>query len=367
MRAFVLLVAAALLCSGCAGAQPPPAPPDEIPAPLRSAERTLPVEIMPGEPPAAWPVAIVEAAGRYLLPWRDDLGLHARLVGPDGTIDVPLGSGVWLGAAPLGDRFAVVIAFEGAVAMHVLDGVTHQVDWFALSGQPVPAVASDGARVLVVTQGDPIDEKAEVHALVAGDAGGVQIDLGLASPSPPLYGDGDGFIVDQHFTVDALGAVGRTPSAQVPGARLFRQATPNGDEVTLDGGAWLAVGAPVLSATRDPAGIELVLPDDSDGRRLQHVVADLTRAAAPLEVPRSPSVPGFVRGVAGDRVLWEAVVQSDHVFAGLDRATLASAGWWVRVPAPSSRTVAVAFGASSFLLAWIDADRRYVFARMDGG
>jgi hypothetical protein len=354
------------LCAGCAA--PPmkaPQPDDPLPAPLLGVERPLQVQRLPGEPPSAWPVAITVANGRVLLPWRDSAGLHVRIDG----VDTDLGAGEWLGAAPMGDRFAaLVVAPGGRPVLHVLDGMTDQSADLGLAGKPVPAVASDGERVLLVTtdyetaaaSGPPL-----ARALVAGGAQVTRFDLGYLQGTPSLFGDRDGFIVDSRLTVAADGALDRAPAEQVPGARLFRRADPIGDTLTVDGGGWLPLTVRVLSATRDTAGIELVVPDDADGQRIMHVGEDLTSVSAPLDVPRAASVPGFVRAIAGTSVLWEAPIGSDRVFAGLDRATLAPRGWFVRVSDPASRTVSIAYDGRSAHLAWTTRDGGWAYAKIE--
>jgi hypothetical protein len=311
-------------------------------------------------------VDLVLANGHLLIPWRDSAGLHVRIDGHD----TDLGPGEWLGAAPIGNRFAALTADSGGRPMlHLLDGSTDQAISLELAGKPVPAMASDGDRVLAVTtdyNGAGATGRPLARAVVAGDESVTQFDLGYLSTAPALFGDADGFIVDQRITVAADGALDHAPAEQIPGARLYRRADPTGDTLTVDGGTWLPLTVRVLSATRDTTGIDLIIPDDSDGQRFIHVGEDLTFAMAPLDVPRSPSVPGFVRASAAASVLWEAPIGSDHVFAGLDRTTLAPLGWFVRVPDPASRTVSIAFDGHTAHLAWTTRDGGWVHARIDG-
>jgi len=342
---------------------------------MRGAERALTVETLPGAPPVEWPVSIVESNGLQLLPFADAAGLHARLVGDDGARDVDLGPGDFVGAAALDDGFAVVTVAAAGLVLHriaptgpvprrlgpatlALRSIDDALP--ALPGRVVPSIVTDGARVLVTSTGG-----GAVHALVvAGDAQPpLRIDLGDGSPSPQLFGDVLGFVVDR-LTVGADGTVARAPSEAIPGARLFRRADPLGDAITSDGARWLALDERVVAATRDAAGVELLVPDDGDGQRLRHVVADLTSTGASVQVPRSPSAPGFVRAVRDDVALWEAVVGSDHIFASLDRTSLDSDGTFVRVAAPRSRAVAVSLGARAIVLAWIGQDGCYAYARL---
>jgi hypothetical protein len=336
-----------------------------LPAPLAGEERPLEVEPLPGEPPAAWPVDLVLANGHLLIPWRDSAGLHVRIDGRD----TDLGLGEWLGAAPIDDRFAaLIVAPGGRPVLHLLDGSRDDVVPLELAGKPVPALASDGDRVLVVTtdyNGAGATGRPLARALVAGDGSVTQFDLGYLSTAPALFGDADGFIVDQRITVAADGALDHAPAEQVPGARLYRRVDPTGDMLTVDGGTWLPLTLRVLSATRDTTGIDLIVPDDSDGQRLIHVGENLTSAMKPIDVPRSPSVPGFVRAISASTVLWEAPIGSDRVFAGLDRATLAPHGWFVRVPDPASRTVSIAFDSHTAHLAWTTRDGGWEHARID--
>jgi hypothetical protein len=311
---------------------------------------------------------VIYSAGRYLVPWRDRAGVHARIVDAAATDDRLLDDGSFVGAAPLGRGFAVVIAVPGGVAVHQLQDGVDRVQRLPLADWLVPAVASDGAQVLLVTtRGGATAGKSGAplgRALLVADET-VGVELGYLKESPALWGDETGFIVGGNLLLDPLGFRDRAPAAQLDGARIFRRNGDGGDEVTLDGGRWLAVGAPATWATRDAAGITIGLLDANGvGERILHVGADLTPAGDPLVVPRSPSERGFVKAVRGDALLWEgtSVTNSDHAFAVLDRATLVSRGTFVRVPAPATRTVAAALGDRDVLLAWIAADGSFQHA-----
>jgi len=67
---------------------------------------------------------------------------------------------------------------------------------------------------------------------------------------------------------------------------------------------------------------------------------------------------GWLRGVRGDRALWQAALAgaaatTDYAFAVLDRATLAPRAPYARIPAPSIRTVVAVLGDHDLLLAWL--------------
>ena len=357
-RLPVLLFAAAL--AGCA--PPKSGPRESAPAgPLAQPEEPLTARNLPGELAAPWPIAIAQAGGRYLLPWQDEDGLHARIVGQGGETDLALGPGAWLGAAARGDDFVVAISRGSQVIVRFLDGESGQEVAATLDGAPIQAVACDGDAVLVLgtrqADTDGSDGQGQgmtgpgapfVEATLIRPSGPEPIALGLRATVPTLYGDESGFVVDGAWLLSAGFERARAPGPQVPGLRLFRRTGPSGDAVTVDGARWLELDAPLDGAFADPAGLELVV-----GGRLLHVGAGLTVEGAPVEIPLAASGRAFLRGVNGGRALWETLDGSDHLFALLDRATLAPASPLARVPAPFSRTVVTALGDQDTLLAWL--------------
>ena len=114
MRRLLVLT----LLAGCGATPPPAAPPPPVVAPAQAIVSLA----LPGGPAATWPTAAPFAGGRYLLPYRDDHGLHVRLIGDAGDVDVDLGAGELLGAAARGDGFVVASALGATIEIHFLDG-----------------------------------------------------------------------------------------------------------------------------------------------------------------------------------------------------------------------------------------------------
>ncbi len=331
----------------------------------------LTVEALPGEtPPMQWPPPLIFSRGRYLLPWHDGDGLHARVLRAGAApSDILLGSGRLAGAAPWRDGFALSSLRGQVVTIYFLDGAGNVVSSTVDAvGLPAPALAGDGEHALVAATvpsnlpphpatgaaPPPLD----AHALViAPGEPPAFVELGLVQATPPVYGDASGFIVDGTYQLSAGRAglaVSRAPAEALAGARLFRQLAPLGDLVSTDGDAWAETGGDVAWAVTDGAGVAVDVTVDG--------VDELLALDGELHlIARAPVPPsGGLRGARGDRALYEEILDGgDHAFTVLDRAGLATrpGAGWVRVPAPSSRTVAVVLGDSDLLLAWIDADR----------
>jgi len=357
------------IVAGCGGAgQRAPASLDDG-DPLAQPETPLAVETLPGTLAVAWPLPLARGAAGWLLPYVDGGAVHARFVGDDGARDDRfVDSGALVGAAALGDGFALVVADGSALRVHFLGGDgSDTVVSAPLDGDAVPVVASDGARVLVAaTQGGEIaaDGPLPLTATLAlvDRAGARAIDLGTVPTAPAPWGDARGFIVAGTLLVDPSGALAPAPGRQVRDARVFRKpiaagTLPTSDTISLDGGAWLTVDGLVGWAGRDSDGarLELVTPD---GRALVEVGDDLTpRAERALpSTTRGDGGQSWIAAVAGDHVVWGATVKNDPVFAILDATAMRPDGGVLHLRNATSRTPIVSPGAASLLLAWTEAN-----------
>jgi len=358
------------IVAGCGGAgQRGPASTAGDGDPLAQPEAPLAVETLPGKLAVAWPLPLARGAGGWLLPFSDGVEVHTRFVGDDGARDDRfVDRGALVGAAALADGFAVVVADAGALRVHFLgsDGAD-QVVTAPLDGDAVPAVASDGTRVLVAaTQGGEIavDGPRPLTATLAlVDRDGARaLDLGNVLGAPTPWGDARGFIVAGTLLLDGDGVIAPAPGRQVRDARVFRKpiaagTLPTSDTISLDGGAWLAVDGLVGWAGRDADGVrlELVTPD---GRALAEVGDDLTprtQRALP-STTRGDGGQSWIAAAAGDRVVWAATVENDPVFAILDATGMQPESGVLRIRNATSRTPIVSPGAASVLFAWTEAN-----------
>ncbi len=350
MRRLLVLT----LLAGCGATPPPAAPPPPVVAPAQAIVSLA----LPGGPAATWPTAAPFAGGRYLLPYRDDHGLHVRLIGDAGDVDVDLGAGELLGAAARGDGFVVASALGATIEIHFLDGELRLQVELSMAGVPQPAIACDGDAVLVVTterQGGATSDGVTLgHAALVRPAGVTFVELGPLDLRPSLYGDADGFIA-ANLLITSDGTVSHAPGAAVENARVFHRATAAGDSVTFDGDRWLELAASPSWAARDAGGADLVLPDG-----MLHVGADLTSSGAAVAAPAG----SWFKALRQGRALVESLDGSDHVLAILDRATLAPTDRAsVRVEHPQSRAVLATLGDSDALLAWVDQGGVVRYAR----
>lgn len=372
LTAFVTatVFATAIASIGCSPAPPPNMPPDPG-DPLAGAEEPLVVQTLPGAAPLEWPLPVAYSAGRYLLPYRDGSTLHALIVSSGGaTADFALGDEKLLDVAPWRAGFAVA-TFLDRVTIHFLDGESVTAVQLDAAGTLVPAIASDGERVMVAaTVPNPtpppptgfIPPALDAHAFLVDLDGPIGREVGLVDAMPSLYGDRAGFIVGGRWRLAAIGAVDNTPAAQLPGARLYRAAAPLSDSVTTDGAGWLDVGGVVAWAYTDDAGAAIGVMHDGapdDVLLASPALAPLGRVALPSTTRALQ--PGWMRGFRGGRALWEAPIAGqdgrvDHAFAVVDRATLAPRGTFTRAVAPTSRTVVALLGDTDILFAWMQSN-----------
>lgn len=324
------------------------------------------VETLPGALDGAWPITPARVADGWVLPWRDDAGVHVRRVLDDGARDDRfVDGGALVGVAPLSTGFAVVVTDRVELRAHFVAADGERVVRLPLDGNPAPSVASDGARLLVaVTRGGEIaiEQPLPLTAtllLVDGD-GARAIDLGAVAAIPSLTGDARGFVVGGTRLVDGAGALVPAPGRQIRDARLFRQSIaagtlPTSDRVTLDGSAWLDAGGLVGFAARDGGVVRLEVVTDG-GRALREVGDDLTPLATwPLpSTTRGDGGQSWLAAAAAGRALWAATVENDPVFAILQEPRMRADRAVIRIRAATSRTIVASAGPSGVLLTWIE-------------
>jgi hypothetical protein len=359
VRCLVVLASVALGCGG----GPPAAPPGASAAdPLGGVEELLDVQTLPGDAPAEWPIAVAVAGGRYALPFHNGADLGVRIVQAGAApVDVALGGSSLVGLTARGDAFAVATALGPTVTVWFEDATAVAVDITGTAA--APGLVSDGERVLFATSVH-IDAAAfawDVSAVVVAPDGAFGAYLGPLAATPSVFGDAGGFVVGSRWLLDGGFAMTYAPAAQIDGARLFLRDAPSGDAVTADGARWLDLTG-ALRWAQSPSSaddaIRIGLADAPGSERVLTAGADLTvRDVRAVPASARTRTPGWLRGFAGGRALYETVIdENDRAFAILDADTLAPRGVWARVRAPSSRTVVTALGATDVLLAWTDRD-----------
>jgi len=361
------------IVAGCGSAAPSASSTARSDDPLTLPEIAIVAETLPGTLDGPWPLSIARGAHGWLLPFSDGGAVHARLVGDDGSRDDRfIDNGTLVGAAALRDGFAVVVATAGAARVHFLAGDgSDTVVSAPLDGDAVPAIASDGTRVLFgATHGGQvaIEQPTPLTATLTlvGRDGARVIDLGAVATAPVPWGDARGFIVSRELLVDDNGAFSLAPGHQVRDARIFRKpiaagTQPTSDIISLDGNGWLTIDGLVGWAGRDDAGARLEVVT-SDGRALLEVGDDLTsrsRHALP-STTIGDGGQSWVAAVSGAHVVWASTLENDPVFAVLDMSGDASAmqpaSGVVRLAHATSRTTIVSPGEQSLLLAWTESD-----------
>ena len=263
------MLSAVAIVAGC-GRVPQPRPSTaRSDDPLTLPERAIAAEALPGTLDGAWPLPVARGTHGWLLPFSDGGAVHARLVGDDGARDDRfIDHGTLVGATALADGFAVVVATDGAARVHFLgDDGSDSVVSAPLDGDAVPAIASDGTRVLFgATHGGQIaiEQPTPLTATLTlvGRDGARVIDLGAVAAAPVPWGDARGFIVSRELLVDDSGAFTLAPGHQVRDARIFRKpiaagTQPTSDVISLDGNGWLTVDGLVGWAGRGDGGARL--------------------------------------------------------------------------------------------------------------
>ncbi len=363
-----MALALVAVVAGCGGSVAPAAAALDG-DPVALPETPLAVETLPGKLTSAWPIAAARGSDAWLLPWSDADGVYARRVGDDGARDDRfVDGGTIVGAAPLSDGFALVVAGAGEARVHFLrDDGSDRVVRAPVDGRAVPGVASDGTTVVFATivGGDiAIEQPTPIDAtlVVATPDGARLIALGRVNEAPSVWGDARGFVVGGTLLVDAAGDVGPAPGRQVRDARVFRKPIAAGTQPTSDsislgppsGDGWLTVDGLVGWAGRDGRGARLELVGAA-GRALQDVGDDLTPGARrPLpSTTRGDGGQSWVAAATGEHVVWAATQKNDPLFAILDARDMRPTHL-LHVHDASSRTTIVSPGPGSVLIAWVE-------------
>jgi hypothetical protein len=340
--AGVVVSAVAFAVAGCAARDP-----------FAGAPRPLTVATLPGHAAAAV-APLARSRGATLIAFADRDELYARHLSDDGTAgDRALGPGTLIAVAALDDGFAVAVHTDDGIAVHFLDGgaTAEQICRVTLAGTLLPALASDGQRVLLgATRGGEIaiDTPRPLYAtlaLVSRDAPPVTIDLGEVPAPPSLWGDRQGFVVGGVRLVDDAGTIARAPGLQIAAARLFRRPIApthaTHDIISVDGRRWLPLDGLVARAA-----------SDGDATLVQLDAGDLVRFDPDLTLQaRLPSPPaGSLYALSNDVMIWSR----DAAFAILNAKSAAPRGQWIEILGAAPGSISLAVGPTDMVLAWND-------------